>query len=81
MADDLARAIESLNNDDPELASLDLFSLDIGDEGTEKIAFAIANNTKCVYLSLWSNNIAMKGVAHAPLMLCFVWFQLFFCTN
>ena len=29
--------------------------------GTEKIAFAIANNTKCVYLSLWSNNIAQKG--------------------
>lgn len=29
--------------------------------GTEKIAFAIANNTKCIYLSLWSNNIAQKG--------------------
>ncbi len=72
MADDLARAIESLNNDDPELTSLDLFSLDIGDEGTEKIAFAIANNTKCVYLSLWSNNIAMKGTSlplysHCPI--------------
>jgi len=61
MADDLARAIESLNNDAAELTSLDLFSLDIGDEGTEKVAFAIANNTKCIYLSLWSNGIGMKG--------------------
>lgn len=33
MSEDLNRAIESLNNDDPELSSLDLFSLDIGDEG------------------------------------------------
>lgn len=52
-SDDLQRAIESLNNNDPELTSLDLFSLDIGDEGTRQIAFAIANNTQCNYLSLW----------------------------
>jgi hypothetical protein len=52
-SEDLQRAIESLQNDDPEMTSLDLFSMDMGDEGARQVAFAVANNTKCSYLSLW----------------------------
>jgi len=61
MADDLEKFLKQLRSNDPALEAVDLFGYELGDDGCEKCAFVLKDNTSCVSISLWSNSIGQRG--------------------